>query len=500
MRGGRKQSAAASPVPAPKEQPSRTWVWLLLILAIATFLRFYQLDSIPPALSSDEAHNGNDILEAMETGHFRVFYPQNSGREGLFINFQALFVALLGNKAWVLRLPSAILGVLTVLGLYYLAKELFTVPIGLAASFLLATSTWHLNFSRIGLRAISAPFFLVWSVYLLIVGLRRKSIPMMALAGIVYGLGFHTYTAYRITPVLIAVILAYHFRTAFKEILIFVGAAAVAVAPLAIYALTHKEEVFHRSAEVSIFNGPKSVPAYLLENIWKMIAMIFWRGDIDWLHGVALQPAVFLPVAILFGCGVALALGKRRFSEVAVLTMLVMGLIPALLSKDNMPNAIRSILMLPAICILAAITLEACAKQMPARWAAAMAGLLAVAFPVQAANTYFGKWAHAPEVTQTFNTSGYNIAQQINASTTASPKYVVVVAPGQTGLPPSAQTVMFLTRSYTQKQRELTNIHYIARERADQPEGVALCRQFASTITSGDLFCLQLIAVKPPAF
>ena len=108
--------------------------------------------------------------------------------------------------------------------------------------------------------------------------------------------------------------------------------------------------------------------------------------------------------------------------------------------------------------------------------------------------------AKAPEVTQTFNTSGYDIAQQINASTTASPKYVVVVAPRQTGLPPSAQTVMFLTRSYTQKQRELTNIHYIARERQDQPEGVAFCRQFASTLASGDLFCLQLIAVKPPAF
>src|SRR5262245_27530320 len=207
MRGGRK-SVTPTPVPAAKEPQSRTWVWLLLIVAVAAFLRFYQLDSIPPALSSDEAHNGNDILEALETGHFRVFYPQNAGREGLFINFQAVFVALLGNKAWVLRLPSAIIGVLTVLGLYYLAAELFTVPIGLAASFFLATSTWHLNFSRIGLRAISAPLFLVWSVYLLVLGLRRKSMPMLAAAGVVYGLGFHTYTAYRVTPLLIAVILA----------------------------------------------------------------------------------------------------------------------------------------------------------------------------------------------------------------------------------------------------------------------------------------------------
>ena len=49
------------------------------------------------------------------------------------------------------------------------------------------------------------------------------------------------------------------------------------------------------------------------------------------------------------------------------------------------------------------------------------------------------------------------IAEQINASISAAPKYVVVVAPGQTGLPPSAHTVMFLTRSYTEKQRAVAN-------------------------------------------
>src|SRR5262249_45257411 len=162
--------------------------------------------------------------------------------------------------------------------------------------------------------------------------------------------------------------------------------------------------------------------------------------------------------------------------------------------------AIRSILILPAICLLAALAAEGLTARLHGRWVQAAAVVGALALFGESYYSYFHLWAKAPEVAQTFHTAGYDIAQQINSSTSASPKYVVVVAPGQTGLPPSAQTVMFLTRSYTQKQRELTNIHYIARERPDQPEGVAFCQQFASTITSGDLFCLQLIKAKPPAF
>ena len=128
------------------EKAKQRLVWrssftLVLFLAFAAFLRLYQIDSIPPALCSDEAHNGNDILESLETGHFRIFYPQNGGREGLFINIQGMFVSILGNKPWVLRLPSALIGIATVWGVYWLAAECFSIPVGLAASFFLDLPT-----------------------------------------------------------------------------------------------------------------------------------------------------------------------------------------------------------------------------------------------------------------------------------------------------------------------------------------------------------------------
>ena len=79
------------------------------------------------------------------------------------------------HEPWVIRLPAAIAGVLTVLGLYLLVAELFGDGAGLLAAFLLATSFWHINFSRIGFRAILAPLLLAWSLCLLIKAFRAAS-------------------------------------------------------------------------------------------------------------------------------------------------------------------------------------------------------------------------------------------------------------------------------------------------------------------------------------
>ena len=86
-----------------------------LAVVLAAFLRFYQLDSIPPGLHADEATDGNDARAAWRTGQFHVFYPENNGREGLAINLQAVALGLAGvARPWVVRWPSAVFGTLTV--------------------------------------------------------------------------------------------------------------------------------------------------------------------------------------------------------------------------------------------------------------------------------------------------------------------------------------------------------------------------------------------------
>ncbi len=157
--------------------------FLLIILAIAAFFRLWQLSSIPPGLYPDVAMNGNDAIETLNTYNFKVFYPDNNGREGLFMWLIALSFSIFGISVWSIKIVAAIIGILTVLGLYLLTKELFSKSaenasrqIALLASFFLAISFWHVNFSRLGFRAILLPFVLVFGFYFLFKGFRQKKL------------------------------------------------------------------------------------------------------------------------------------------------------------------------------------------------------------------------------------------------------------------------------------------------------------------------------------
>lgn len=262
--------------PAPASPPFPTWrrqYALLAIMALAAFLRLFELTTIPPPLHFDESMNGNDAMENLETGRMDVFYPQNGGREGLYIDIETALIYLFGPEAWLLRLPAAVFGTLTVWGVYLLAAELFSIPIALLAGFFTATSFWHLLFSRLGLRAIGAPLFAVWTLYFLFDAMRRArdgrpTAARIVLAAFLCGLGFYTYIAYRVTPALVAMVFAWWLfqrrREALRSFAIFTVAALVTVAPLVSYFVRHPEALLHRSAEVSILNRPHPFTELLL--------------------------------------------------------------------------------------------------------------------------------------------------------------------------------------------------------------------------------------------
>ena len=151
-----------------------TKIWLVFagIIVFASFLRLYHITTTPPGLYPDEAMDGNNALEVVQTNHFKVFYVEDNGREGLYVNTLVFFIKAFGNKPWVVRLPAAIAGILTVVGMYFLGAELFGTEVGLLAAFLLGACFWHIDLSRVGFRAIMAPLCLAWTLYFLIKSFR----------------------------------------------------------------------------------------------------------------------------------------------------------------------------------------------------------------------------------------------------------------------------------------------------------------------------------------
>ena len=117
----------------------------IAVLSVAAFLRLYDLATIPGGLLTDEAFNGLDALRIID-GDRPIFLVENNGREPLFIYLQAISIAFLGQSALSLRVVSAILGIMTVVVSYFLAKRMFGNRVALLATGWLALSLWHRHF------------------------------------------------------------------------------------------------------------------------------------------------------------------------------------------------------------------------------------------------------------------------------------------------------------------------------------------------------------------
>ena len=467
---------------------------LVLILSIAGFLRLYRFTAIPPGLYHDEAMNGSNALEVLETGRFQVFYPENGGREGLYIDVAAVCIRFWGNQVWVLRLPAAVFGILTVWGVYLLAAELSSVEIGLLAAFFLATSFWHVNFSRIAFRAIAAPLFLTWTLYFLLAAIRRfrqcRSYAGVAmLAGLVYGLGFYTYIAYRATPLVVAAVLLWGARKTGWLKALFSASATLATGPLMLYFLRHTGTFLGRTSQVSVFHTPH--PAWeLARNLWRTGRMFFTRGDVNWRHNIAWRAEIFWPVAILFVAGVALGSRKGNWNapeplvpglrlRQLALVWLAVAAAPVVLSSEAVPHALRAILMIPPVCMLAAVGAHRLhgwlAPKVPPTWLLAGSAAFLLVLAYEPYHAYFDLWARNPNVPPAFESDAVQVAEQINRLPRETPKYVVAADPM------AAQPVMFLTGSFTEKERQDTNIQYATGDS---------CAQIAISQPKARVFCL----------
>lgn len=484
----------------------KTLVLLIGVIIIASFFRLYHLTTVPPGLYPDEAMNGSNALEALHTappvGGFKVFYPENNGREGLFMNIQAMFLAATGiREPWMLRLPSALFGILTVLGVFFFTRELFGrkgngewgmgngIPkadtIALFASFFLATSFWHINFSRIGFRAITASFFLVWALYFFLRAGRSKSYILNSIfSGIFFGLGFYSYISYRVAPLLFLLFIPFFRKEKnfWKATGIFLIVTFVVALPIGWYYLKHPADFLGRTTQVSVASASNPLQDLAL-NTLKTVGMLNFKGDGNWRHNFADRPELFWPVGILFWIGAAMGIraifrkgGEDRFEFLLLFGWLALATLPVVLSDEGIPHALRSILMVVPIMVLAAAGAEWLFGKLSNTTArTTLVSVLCLVLMAEAYHTYFIAWAQNPNVPGAFAADYVETGREIRALPDTTPKYVVIRAGGGTTpirdpfdsagriqeIPIPAQTVMFLTDSFSPERQKEHNIHYV---------------------------------------
>lgn len=263
---------------------------LIGILLIAFILRFWRLGEVPIAPDWDEVALGYNAYSIMQTGKDEygellpvVLRSFDDYKPALYAYLIIPLLKIFGLTVLAVRLPSAIMGVITVGAVYYLIRELFqsktlsinnkNIPIevlALAVSFLLAISPWHIQFSRIAFETNVGLGFNILMALMFLKGLRNPK--YLSFSVIFAALSIYTYQSEKVfTPLLFLGLTIIHWKKLYslpkKYIFIALGVGLLVISPM-IYVTFTNEEALARARGVSIFSDKNTL---LKENVQRLV-------------------------------------------------------------------------------------------------------------------------------------------------------------------------------------------------------------------------------------
>ncbi|MEP7199369.1 MAG: glycosyltransferase family 39 protein, partial [Chloroflexota bacterium] len=258
---------------------------LACVTALAFGLRLYRLDSLPPGLHHDEALNGIEARELLTTGARPIYIGSGFNGEPLLEYSMMVSEAVFGVTPFAVRLPSALVGALTIPIVFMLVRVIgswrvdvrhwngahaptstFHLPPSsfqpLISSVILATLYWHLNASREGYKPVLLPLFGALAFYFLFSTFSSSTVrrlPSAVACGLVLGLGFYTYPSIRFLYPVVALLVVFvmwrdraRAKTYFVHALLMAVIALLVFAPLGVYYWQHPGAFFTRSDQVSV--------------------------------------------------------------------------------------------------------------------------------------------------------------------------------------------------------------------------------------------------------
>lgn len=199
-------------------------ILLFLILLLATVLRLWHIGTIPPSPDWDEVALGYDAYSIMHTGRdeFGTFMPAvlrsfDDYKPAFYAYLAIPSVAVFGLTTFAVRLPSVVTGLVGVLVMYFLVKEMFenrekkyTEVLALLSAFLLAICPWQIQFSRTGFETnVGLTINLLVALFFL-KGLKKPW--MLSLAAFFAGLNLSVYQSERVFTPLFFIALVFIYR------------------------------------------------------------------------------------------------------------------------------------------------------------------------------------------------------------------------------------------------------------------------------------------------
>jgi hypothetical protein len=308
----------------------------LILLSLGTHLT--SLDAIPWRFHYDEVIAHIEALRFYQGPQISLFTTTwvNTSLPSGWFAVPAGLMWLFGDGLGSSRLGVALLGALTVIPVYGLARVAWGRTAAALAAFALAVSAAAVHYSRISITNSTTPFCWAVCFYFLLRGLRSRRPGDFTWAGLAAGFSMYTYYGTRLLPYLLLAFGGYlalfHFRTFREQLgllaLVPVG-FVVGFGPLLAYFLRYPAAWAGRGLEQ--LTVPPTIPTTWAgwTADWAILAPLMDRN----LLGVSVLPSgdscywapLLLPVeAVLFWLGAGVLIARWR-QPAAFLVVLWLG-------------------------------------------------------------------------------------------------------------------------------------------------------------------------------
>lgn len=204
-----------------------SYISLIIILLVGFFLRFHKLGDVPKGLYIDEAGQGYSAYSILLTGkdEFGFSFPMafrsfTDFKTPVYIYLIAPLINIFGLTAFTVRFPSFFFSMLTFPVLYLLVRKLTADPfkklLPLLTLGVLSISPWHILFARTNFECNVALFFLILAIYLFYKSLDNYK--FFPLSTIFFAIALPSYHSQRIVAPLVALFLVIrHKNIIFKK-------------------------------------------------------------------------------------------------------------------------------------------------------------------------------------------------------------------------------------------------------------------------------------------
>ncbi|PIZ64598.1 hypothetical protein COY15_04810 [Candidatus Roizmanbacteria bacterium CG_4_10_14_0_2_um_filter_39_12] len=346
-------------------------ICFIIILILAIGVRIYNIDQIPAGIFIDEATaslEAINILQGNQASPFATgWYETPNG----YFYYMALIFKLFGVNQMTLKIISIIPAILTIPAVYLLARLMFGSFVGLSAMFFMAISRWHMTMSRWGWNEVMPPLFQTLGLYFLLGAFRRQSAILYILSGIIHGLVLYTYLSSRLVVITVFLFIIIFLGQIFfknralflqctKGILLFFIAWLITVMPLGMTYLTDPFTFINRTGEVSIFNEVRITKSLkpIINNAVDHLKFFHEKGDGNGRHNLPNEPMLDPVTGTLFVLGFAYGIFRLKDKRFFLLVLwLMIALAGGILSSRNeSPQAYRTLTAVPAVTIFAAVS------------------------------------------------------------------------------------------------------------------------------------------------